>query len=653
MSSSASLAELTTGTQDERKTLIRREQTRLLYANSNISAVVTVTATAALAYLQWTVISHRVILAWACYMVAISLVRFGAAQQFFRVSHSADAGTDSWLNAFVTGVCLAGLGWAAAGIWLFPQGDLTHQVLLAFVLGGMMLGGGSILAARPAAFLSFLIPAGLPTSLHFFMPVDETHLAMGSLAAVFTLATIISTWRIYLTIDAAMHLQFENKDLFNALKLENARTEALNQTLELRVQERTSELNQAVSFLREEIAERKLAEEERARMEVDLRHAQKMQAVGVLAGGVAHDFNNILTAVAGYVELAQDLLTKDSEAYNHLEQVTKATTRAGDLVRGLLMFSRKGAHSPDLISVADVVTEALDLLRASIPSNVEFQRNIDPDCGCIFADPGLIHQVVMNLCTNAYQAMTGSRGQLDVSLAPVDADTGLAGLHPEIPDGSYVRLRVSDTGPGIPPTIAERIFEPFFTTKTRGQGTGLGLSVVHGIVTGYGGFIRFENRHPHGTTFFVYLPRITTEHHVETVDRAPSPKGTERILFVDDEEAIAKLGTRMLQELGYLVTTKTSSTEALSLFTGAPNLFDLVVTDFMMPHMTGGELIVRLRQVRPDIPIILTSGFNDQVISSEESRSLGVSEYIRKPFSGATLARAIRRVLDPVKRSSA
>jgi CheY-like chemotaxis protein len=209
---------------------------------------------------------------------------------------------------------------------------------------------------------------------------------------------------------------------------------------------------------------------------------------------------------------------------------------------------------------------------------------------------------------------------------------------------------VSDTGPGIPHTIAERIFEPFFTTKTRGQGTGLGLSVVHGIVTGYGGFIRFENRHPHGTTFFVYLPRITAGHPVETVDLRPAPKGAERILFVDDEEAIAKLGARMLQELGYLVTAKTSSTEALQLFTGTPNLFDLVVTDFMMPHMTGGELIVRLRQVRADIPIILTSGFNDQVITSEESRNLGVSEYIRKPFSGATLARAIRRVLDPVNR---
>lgn len=316
------------------------------------------------------------------------------------------------------------------------------------------------------------------------------------------------------------------------------------------------------------------------------------------------------------------------------------------------MFSRKGAHSPDLISVAQVVTEALELLRASIPSTVGFHRNVDPDCGCIFADPSLIHQVVMNLCTNAYQAMVSSVGQLDVSLTPIEVSGAPSPRHHGIPEGNYVRLAVSDTGPGIPQAIAERIFEPFFTTKTRGQGTGLGLSVVHGIVTGYGGFIRFENRQPHGTTFFIYLPRVTAGTPAEATVPGPSPRGTERILFVDDEESIARLGTRMLQELGYVVTAKTSSVEALRLFTGAPALFDLVVTDFMMPHMTGGELIVRLKQIREDIPIILTSGFNDEVITPTESRQLGVSEYIRKPFSAATLARAIRRVLDPVDRRS-
>jgi len=652
MASSISLAEPTPRTREDWKRLIRSEQTRLLYSNANVSAGVTVTATSALAYLQWGVIAHPVIVTWSVYMAAVALGRFALAFRYHLVSPG-PTGAEPWSIAFVIGACLSGMGWGATGIWLFPEGDLTHQVLLAFVLGGMMLGGGSILAARPVAFLLFLVPAGLPASLHFFLPFDAAHLAMGSLASIFTLATVISTWRIYQTIDAALHLQFENKDLLSALRIENERTEALNQKLELRVQERTSELNRAVAFLREEIAERKLAEEERARMEADLRHAQKLQAIGVLAGGVAHDFNNILTAIAGYAELAQDLTPKNSEAYGHLEQVMKASMRAGDLVRGLLMFSRKGGHSPDLISVAQVVREALELLRASIPPSVEFRRNIDPDCGCIFADPGLIHQVVMNLCTNAYQAMVSGTGQLEVSLAPVEVGAAPSKAYVGIPEGNYVRLAVSDTGPGIPQMIAESIFDPFFTTKARGQGTGLGLSVVHGIVTGYGGFIRFENRQPHGTTFFVYLPRVTSGTPTETPVLGPSPKGAERVLFVDDEEAIANLGARMLQELGYLVTAKTSSVEALNLFTGAPNLFDLVVTDFMMPHMTGGELIVRLKQIRADIPIILISGFNDEVITPAESRKLGVSEYIRKPFSAATLAYAIRRVLDPVDRPSA
>ncbi len=508
-----------------------------------------------------------------------------------------------------------------------------------------MLGGGSILAARPEAFLAFLIPAGLPASVHFFFPGDKAHLAMGSLAAIFTLSTLLSTRRIYFTIESALNLQFENRDLVSALKTENARTEALNQTLELRVQERTFELNQAVSLLREEIAERKLAEEERAKMEADLRHAHKLQAIGVLAGGVAHDFNNILTSIAGYTELAQDLVPKDSEAFSHLEQVVKASSRAADLVRGLLMFSRKGAHSPALISVGHVVTEALELLRASIPSSVEFQCHIDPDCGCVFADPGLIHQVVMNLGTNAYQAMAGGPGQLHVTLdaAEISAHSQVTA---GIPEGSYVRLAVSDTGPGIPRPIAERIFEPFFTTKGPGKGTGLGLSIVHGIVTGYGGLVRFENHQPRGATFSVYLPRVTAGPALSSVQLGPPPKGSERILMIDDEEPIVALAERMLEDLGYVVTSETSSAEALRLFSAVPTQFDLVITDFMMPHMTGGELIAAFRRVRPDIPIVLTSGFNEEVITPEESRKLGVTEYIRKPFSAAVIAHAVRRVLD-------
>lgn len=646
MSSSASLAGSAPGIRDGRKALIRAEQVRLLYSNSNVSAGVTITAATVLAYLQSGVIAHPVILGWWLYMVGVSLARFALAYRYRFVS-PVGAAVERWCTLFTTGVFLAAAGWGAAGIWLFPEGDLTHQVLLVFVLGGMMLGGGSILAARPEAFLAFLIPAGLPASVHFFLRGDLEHLAMGSLAAIFTLATVISTWHIYLTIDSALNLQFENRDLVSALKIENERAEALNQKLELRVEERTAELEQAVSLLQKEITERKMAEEERARIEGDLRHAQKLQAIGVLAGGMAHDFNNILTSIAGYTELAQDLVPKNSEAYNHLEQVVKASMRAGDLVRGLLMFSRKGANVPHLICVNAVVMEALELLRASIPSSVEFRQSIHPDCGCILADASLIHQVVMNLCTNAYQAMSGT-GRLEVTLGLIKAGEGPSDAHAGIPEGSYVKLTVSDTGPGIPPHMADRIFEPFFTTKATGQGTGLGLAVVHGIVTGYGGFIRFENRRPNGTAFFVYLPRVSADCPSQVQELAPAPRGSERVLFVDDEEAVEKPVARMLQDLGYVVTSRTSSVEALNLFASVPHIFDLVITDYAMPHITGGQLIARLRQIRADIPIILTSGFNDEIVTSEESKKLGVSEYIRKPFSGAVLAHAIRRTLHPV-----
>ncbi len=647
MSSSASLADPAVGTRDRRKSLIRAEQTHLLYANSNVGTEVTAIAAAALGSLQWTVIAHPIIEAWWLYMAAVSLGRFILARRYRRAA-PAGARAERWCALFTIGVALSAAGWGAAGIWLFPEGDLTHQVLLAFVLGGMMLGGGSILAARPEAFLVFLIPAGLPASAHFFFPGDPEHLAMGSLATIFTLATVVSTRRIYLTIRSALNLQFENEDLVNAVRLEKDRVDSLNQKLELRVQERTAELHKAVALLREEIAERTLAEEERGRIEVDLRHAQKMQAVGVLAGGIAHDFNNILTSIAGYAELAQDLLPEDSEAYSHLEQVMKAAMRAGDLVRGLLVFSRKGAPLPNLISAGDIVTEALELVRASIPAAVEFRKAIDPDCGCVFADPGLIHQVVINLCTNAYQAMSGGPGRLEVVLAPIEVDATHPAAHAWVPEGSYVRLAVSDTGPGIPAKIADRIFEPFFTTKAPGQGTGLGLSVVHGIVTGYGGFVRFENHPPAGTTFFVYLPRVTADHPSEVQELGPPPRGAGRILFVDDEEPLATLGARILGDLGYEVTATISSLEALSLFAGAPQAFDLLVTDFAMPEMTGGELISRIKQLRSDIPIILISGFNDEVITADQSRRLGVTECVRKPFSSTQLAHATRRALDPV-----
>ena len=310
MFSSAPSAGPALSTQSARKQLVRGEQIRLLYANANVGTAVTVFAASALAYLQWRVISHPVILSWLAYMLALSVARYLIARRYWHAS-AISRRLNIWSAAFSIGAALAAAGWGVAGIVLYPDAYLANQVFLAFVLGGMMIGGGSILAARPEAFLSFLIPTGFPTVVHFFLQGDEAHLVMGALGAVFMVAILLTTRHIYLTIHSSLMLQFENRDLVNDLEVEKEHVQALNRNLELRVEERTAELHRAVALLTDEIAERKRAEQERDRIELDLRHAQKLQAIGLLVGGIAHDFNNLLTSIAGYTVLAQDLLPEE------------------------------------------------------------------------------------------------------------------------------------------------------------------------------------------------------------------------------------------------------------------------------------------------------------------------------------------------------
>ena len=269
--------------QDARKRLVRGEQVRLLYSNANAGTAVTLFAASVLAYLQWRVISHGIVLSWLAYMLVVSVVRFLLADRYWRAS-AMSRNRSIWSTAFCIGAGISGAGWGAAGIVLYPDAHLANQVFLAFVLGGMMLGGGSLLAARPEAFLSFLIPTGLPTVVHFFLQSDEEHLAMSALAAIFTITILLITRRIYRTIYSSLNLQFENRDLVDNLELEKERVQVLNRSLELRVQERTDELRRAVTLLTDEISERKRAEQERAKIELDLRHAQKLQAIGLLAG---------------------------------------------------------------------------------------------------------------------------------------------------------------------------------------------------------------------------------------------------------------------------------------------------------------------------------------------------------------------------------
>ncbi|MEN6317717.1 MAG: PAS domain S-box protein [Syntrophaceae bacterium] len=385
---------------------------------------------------------------------------------------------------------------------------------------------------------------------------------------------------------------------------------------------------------------------ERYNVEKILRQAQKMEAIGTLAGGIAHDFNNILAAVLGYTEMARTGLAEKSPLKPYLDQVLKAGERARDLVKQILTFSRQSDEKPQPMRASPIVKEALKLLRASLPSTIEIRQNIQSKLDLVLADPTHIHQILMNLCTNAAHAMRDAKGILNVEMAPVEVTYSDALEHRDLYPGKYLRIIVGDTGHGIDPLIMDRIFDPFFTTKKQGEGTGMGLSVVYGIVKGYGGTIVVKSEVGRGTEFHVYIPLITnTEEYrkEEAVESIIGGKG--RILFVDDEEVLMELGKDMLTTLGYEVIGKKGSVEALNFFKTQPDKFDLIITDMTMPNMTGVDLAREILKIYPKIPIILCTGFSE-IISEERAKDIGIRQYIMKPVSMVSLSKVVREVLN-------
>lgn len=387
------------------------------------------------------------------------------------------------------------------------------------------------------------------------------------------------------------------------------------------------------------------------KMESQLQQAQKMQAIGTLAGGIAHDFNNILGAVLGYTDLALLEIPSDNRVLRErLQAVLHAGMRAKDLVGQILAFSRQSETRRDPLEIRPIVKEALKLLRASLPSTIEIRQEIGIGPARILADPIHIHQVLMNLCTNAFHAMLEKGGILTVSLEEINVDDALAETHPDLRPGPYVRLTVHDTGHGIEPAILARIFEPFFTTKEIGAGTGMGLAVVHGIVKEHGGAITVSSEPGKGTSFGIYFPRIELTQRDEAIAEAGGlPQGHERVLFVDDESALARLGQEMLGRLGYQATVMTRSVEALNRVQEAPDAFDLLITDLTMPNMTGLELAKGVRRLRPDLPVILCTGYSEAAME-EIARTIGINRCLRKPLALKELAKAMREVLDEQNR---
>jgi PAS domain S-box-containing protein len=384
-------------------------------------------------------------------------------------------------------------------------------------------------------------------------------------------------------------------------------------------------------------------------LERRIRQSQKLEAIGTLAGGIAHDFNNILSAIIGYTEMTLEEIERNSEPYDNLLEVLRASHRARDLVRQILTFSRKSGSEMKPVKLQPIIKESLKLLRATLPPNIEMRQEIETFSGSVMADPTQMSQVMMNLCANAAHAMVDG-GIIAVSLKVVEVDKAFAAAQGDLAPGVYQRLSVSDTGHGMDKETLDRIFEPFYTTKKAGEGTGLGLAAVHGIVTAHKGAITVYSEPAKGAIFDIYLPQCADDEGEDELTLiAAAPRGTERILFVDDEAPLARMMEKGLGRLGYRVSGYTNPAEALAVFNEAADRWDLVITDLSMPQVSGKDLMTKMRQRRPDLPVVLLTGYSD-TLNREEALALGANEYLFKPVAVHELAAVARAVLDEAAR---
>jgi PAS domain S-box-containing protein len=398
-------------------------------------------------------------------------------------------------------------------------------------------------------------------------------------------------------------------------------------------------------LLFQDLTDKKMTEVANVKLEARLQQAQKMEAIGTLAGGIAHDFNNILSGIMGYAQLGMMEADRDSDTHRWLQGVQEACDRASELVRQILTFSRQGQQERAPIQVHSIIKEALKLLRATLPLNIEIQEKISGDASVILADSTQIHQLVMNLCTNAYHSMLDQGGTLEVILEPEELTPGARAQQFDLEPGPYLKLTISDTGCGMDNATLNKIFDPYFTTKEADKGTGLGLSVVHGIVESHGGAIIVSSSPGQGTRFDVLFPEVSADKQSSDNEFKSIPTGTERILFVDDEDAVVETGRSILEKLGYRVEAFTDPQKALDEFRYQGDDFDLVITDMSMPHLTGEELSKQLMEIRSDIPILLCTGYSEQ-FDATNADAMGIKKFLIKPLEMSQLANIIRDILD-------
>jgi signal transduction histidine kinase len=602
------------------------QQVRLLYSGGIEGLLATTINAPILAYIQRDVIAGPIIGWWLLYMATMTLARAALVYQYWQTPDT-DRSAAHWSRTYGIGAALAGLGWGAAGIMLYPPDSIPHQVFLVFMLGGMAAGAVAVLTPRIVIFLAFFLPTLLPLIGQLVMQPSELHLTMGGVLLIFMLALLFTARRMHYTIVSSLTLRTENAGLVQYLTTANVQAEQLNKELkgEIRQREQTEAALQA--------------------SQEQLLQSQKMEAIGQLAGGIAHDFNNLILVMNGYSELLLDELKADEKKRLKVEQIKQAGDRAAALTQKMLAFSRRQVSHPRPIDLNMVVSNLTPMLSRLIGEPIHVVTKLPP-IGQVKADPMQIEQVIMNLALNARDAMPQG-GTLTIETSNVELNHIYTSQHQGSQVGPYVQLSVRDTGIGMDVETKRRVFEPFFTTKAVGRGTGLGLSVVYGIIKQSGGYIEVTSEPQSGSVFTTYLPRLSSAVALSgfPVTERALVTGRENILIVEDEQAVRTLISSMLTQQGYDVLEASDGDEALRTVQQDPVAVHLLITDLVMPRLGGCELAHRLRLQWPHVKVLYISGYSDDTLLQQDELPAG-THFLQKPFTPEVLSRKVREVLD-------